>query len=264
MRDTLPAASERADARPPLLASYPKQRPPLSEGNRRIYEAEYQRNRAGQRGLARVVARLEGWMHRIVAEVGGGERVLEIGAGTLNHVRYERGRYSVYDVVEPFEELWRDRPESELVGGIYADVSEVPAENRYDRAISIAVLEHLVDLPLVVASAGLLLAEGGRFQAAVPSEGGFLWGAAWRLTTRIVYRLRTGEDYADLMRHEHVNRLDEIEQVVGWFFADVDVSRFPLPGRHASFYSFLDASSPRLERCRELVESRSRSEAASS
>ena len=35
------------------------------------------------------------------------EEILEIGAGTLNHLKYEKN-YSVYDIVELFKNLYQD------------------------------------------------------------------------------------------------------------------------------------------------------------
>ena len=46
------------------------------------------------------------------------------------------------------------------------------------------------------------------------------------------------------------NSAPEILAVLGYFFADVEVSRFPTPWHHLSFYTVAVASSPRLDRCR--------------
>jgi hypothetical protein len=55
------------------------------------------------------------------------------------------------------------------------------------------------------------------------------------------------------MRHEHVNAAPEIIAVVRHLFRDVRVSRFPLPWHHFSFYAYLEARDPVLERCRALA-----------
>src|SRR5262245_60525465 len=90
-----------------LLRSYPRGRPPLTEAHQRRYLLDYQQNREGHTAATSAAQRLEGWMHRKVAKrQTAGETILEIGAGTLNHVRYERG-YKRYDFVEPFAELWQ-------------------------------------------------------------------------------------------------------------------------------------------------------------
>ncbi|MEW6074102.1 MAG: methyltransferase domain-containing protein [Planctomycetota bacterium] len=235
-----------------LLATYPRTRPPLTPAHERIYVAEYRRNRRGGGVLLAAIHRLEDWMHRQIAKGSSEDTVLEVGAGSLNHLRFEpRARH--YDCVEPFRELLQDAPESKRVRSLYADIRDVPEASRYDRILSIATLEHLEDLPGIVARAGLLLAEGGIFQAAIPTEGGLLWGLSWRMTTAVSYRLRTGLDYKSVMRHEHVNTAREIILVMRRLFAQVAISRFPSPFHHLSFYTYLEARRPRLDRCRAIV-----------
>jgi hypothetical protein len=137
------------------------------------------------------------------------------------------------------------------VRAIYGDIAEIPQPAAYDQVLSIAVLEHLTDLPVVLAQSALLLSEGGSLRTGFPSEGGFLWGMAWRSTTGVAYRLQRGLDYGAIMRHEHVNSAPEILQLLDYFFAHVEVSRFPLRWHHLSFYTVASARSPRLDRCRE-------------
>lgn len=193
-------------------------------------------------------------MHRQVATAKPGSRILELGAGTLNHLPYENSP-AAYDIVEPFRQLWEDNPRLNKVSHVYSDISEVP-EQRYDAIISIAVLEHLTELPYVVARCGLLLSPDGQIKAGIPSEGGFLWSLGWRSTTGLSFRLRTGLSYEPYMRHEHVNVADEIVAVVQYFFENVAILRFPLPTRNLSLYTGIIASTPRLSRCTEFVKAR--------
>ncbi len=228
-----------SDAIAPLLARYPKTRPPLPAAYAAVYEREYKMNREGGSFVTRISSGLESWMHRRVAAGPAGD-VLELGAGTLNQLPYEPEN-AAYDVVEPFTALYAQSPHRGRVRKVYADIGEVPADHRYARITSVAVLEHLDDLPAIVARAALLLADGGVFQAGIPSEGGFLWTLAWRTTTGVAYWRRNRLDYGVLMRHEHLNTAAEIEAVVAHFFGDVRLSRFPLPLRQLSFYSYLEA-----------------------
>ena len=231
-----------------LLSTYPRSRPSLSSEQQASYVEHYQLNRAGKRGLQKVVAMLESWMHRRVsAQISGGD-LLEVGAGNFNHVSYLPTR-CLYDVIEPFQELWQNSPHRSRVNHIYYDIGEVALTHRYDCVFSVAVLEHLVDLPFILASAGLLLRSEGTFRAGFPSEGGLLWGLAWRLTTGIQYRIKRGLDYGAIMRHEHVNTAKEILLLLDYFYEHVEITRFPLPFRHLSLYTTAIARSPRLDRC---------------
>lgn len=231
-----------------LLASYPRPRPPLAPGHAAGYVEHYRSNRSGEGALNAMVSGLEGWMHHAIARTQKGRELLDLGAGNLNHVRYE-AEVEAYDAVEPFRALWQDSPYLPRIRNFYEDIGQVPHQRKYGSVISVAVLEHLTDLPLVVAHAALLLAPGGRFLAGIPSEGGLLWGMAWRFTTGMAYRLRHGLDYGAIMRHEHLNSAPEIRAVLDYFFATVALRRFPLPVHHLSFYTFLSAEGPRLDRC---------------
>jgi hypothetical protein len=52
------------------------------------------------------------------------------------------------------------------------------------------------------------------------------------------------------MRHEHLNTAEEIIMLLGHFYERVEISRFPLPLHHLSFYTLVIAYQPRLDRCR--------------
>ena len=193
-------------------------------------------------------------MHRKVAKdvaAGSPKATLEIGAGNLNQLPYEP--YSQpYDIVEPFRELYESSPHRQRVRNIYDDVSQIPHEHRYDRITSIAVLEHVCNLPELVARSAVLLADGGSFRAGIPSEGTILWRLGWQLTTALDFRARHNLDYKVLMRYEHVNTAREIEEVLRYFFTDTRTSVFGLM-RSLSFYQFFACAKPDLARCRSYL-----------
>jgi hypothetical protein len=240
-----------------ILRSYPRVRPDLPKAHQEVYEREYKLNRDGEAAVEGLAKKLEGWMHGKVADQKGGP-LLELGAGTLNHLRWENGT-SPYDVVEPFEALYKDSPMLESVRNVYGSVQDIPAENRYQRIVSVAVLEHMTDLPGDVAKAGLLMERDGVFQAGIPSEGGFLWWLGWRMTTGLTYWFRNRLDYGEMMRHEHVNTAPDIISVVKYFFEEVRLARFPVPAHHLSLYGYLEARKPKLDLCEKLLESRKES-----
>jgi hypothetical protein len=238
-----------------LLASYPRIRPPLTDAHERIYHQEYAYNRSGKGLLYGTSKWLEGWMHRRIADRGTGGSVLELGAGGLNHLEYERV-IGIYDVVEPFSDLCRNSPLAVKVRRImdsYDALGRLIGKQKYGRILSIAVFEHLTDLPKVLAFSALLLESNGILQFGVPSEGGALWGLTWRMTTGLSCRLRNGLDYGTFMRHEHINTVSDIEQIADYLFASMRVERFPLPGRHVSFYTYIEAKNPRQERCKNVA-----------
>ena len=197
---------------------------------------------------------MESWMHRRIAADSAarpaGYSTLEVGAGALNHLKYEPQSAS-YDVMEPLLELIEKSPLRARVRHAFGGLEEV-GDLRYDRIVSIASFEHQCHLPLMVARCGLLLNPGGQLRVAIPSEGTPLWTLGWMLTTGLEFRLRHGLNYVVLMRHEHVNTAAEIASVLRVCFGKV---RRSVLGIHPmiSFYQFFECSEPVLERCADLI-----------
>jgi hypothetical protein len=239
-----------------LFSHFPKQRAPLPPEYAAIYVQHYRNSREGNSQILGLAQRMERWMHNKVAEdvVGSSTKsTLELGAGNLNQLPYEP-QSRPYDIVEPFRKLYESSPQLERVRNVYADIAEIPAGNRYQRITSIAVLEHVENLPEMVARSALLLDDNGSFRAGIPSEGTILWRLGWQLTTALDFRARYGLDYKVLMQYEHVNTAAEIEEVLRYFFAVTKRSVFGLM-RSLSFYQFLACSQPRLQRCAEYLAS---------
>src|ERR1041385_2052330 len=209
------------------FSDFPKIRPTLPSEYQKIYLQHIQENRHGQSPASRMSTALEGWMHRRIArdvrESNPSLSTLEIGAGTLNHLRYE-SQNGAYDIVEPAAYLFAGSPFLSRVRTIYNNIKEVQPDNRYDRIISIASFEHICNLPEVVARCGLLLRPGGQLRAAIPTEGGPLWSLGWKLTTGREFKRRYGLDYEVIMRAEHVNTWREVADVLNYFFQSVKFS----------------------------------------
>lgn len=236
-----------------LYKNFPKSRPALPEAYQALYIDEYKRNRGKHNSALDLKQRLEQWMHRQVAKVPAPKgAILEIGAGTLNHMGWENVTRP-YDIVEPFTALFEEKKEIARVRNIYQNIFEVPTNAEYSKILSVAVLEHLTDLPEVVAKSALLLSEKGVMVNGIPSEGGLLWYLAWKLSTGVSFRIRTGLSYTKLMQYEHVNKAEEILKVLKFFFKSVHYTRFPLPVLHGSFYTFVHAYSPNKKRAAQFL-----------
>jgi hypothetical protein len=236
-----------------LYRNFPKHRPTLPTAYQALYLDEYKRNRDNHNSTLQFKQKLEHWMHRQVANATAPKgALLEIGAGTLNHIRWEDSARP-YDIVEPFTSLFEEKEELSHLRNTYKNIFTVPTDARYSKILSIAVLEHLADLPQVIAKSALLLSDNGVMVNGLPSEGGLLWYLAWRLGTGLSFRIRTGLSYTKLMRHEHINNAEEILRVLYIFFDDVRYKRFPLPLLHGSFYTFIQACSPRKQRAQQFL-----------
>jgi hypothetical protein len=237
-----------------LFSTFPKERPPLSPEYAAIYLGHYRNSRDGNSKVLSLAKRAESWMHKKLAEdvrSGLPKSTLEIGAGTLNQLPYEP-QSTPYDIVEPFHELYQPSPQLARVRNIYDDIRDIPRAERYERITSVAVLEHICNLPEVIARSGLLLAQGGQFRAGIPSEGTILWRLGWKSTTALAFKRRYNLDYEVLMKHEHVNSAKEIEDVLRYFFAEVRGSVFGL-ARSLSLYQFYACAKPRRDECRDYL-----------
>ena len=236
-----------------MFEQFPKTREPLPPRMAEIYSQHYRSNRDGTTKAASLAQKMEAWLHKqvaadVVSDPATRRTTLEIGAGTLNQIPFEPA-VGDYDVIEPMRFLYADSPHRDRVRTIYDGINEIPADARYDRITSVAVLEHVCELPDLVARSGVLLAEGGSFRASIPNEGTFLWKMGYRLTTGIEFRLRYGMDYEIMMRHEHVNTAREIEEVLEHFFTDTRCRVFGLC-KAVGLYRFYECRNPDLGRCR--------------
>ncbi|HWY38085.1 MAG TPA: class I SAM-dependent methyltransferase [Bacteroidia bacterium] len=237
-----------------MFEEFPKKRIELPGEFKKIYLSHYQKNRSGATLATFFSRRMERWMHKKAAADARTNKqavTLEVGAGTLNHLPYEDT--AIYDIVEPFKELYENEPGLKKIRRVYVDIDEIEVVNKYDRIISIAMFEHVLDLPKIVAKTGLLLNEKGTLRVAIPNEGSFLWNLGWRLTTGIEYRLKYGLDYGILMKYEHVNSAREIEDVLLYFYKKVRCSYFGL-NKNFAFYRFYECTNPDTEKIKNYLQ----------
>ena len=221
-----------------LLKKFPKTRLVLSQKYKDIYDQHYISNRGGS-GFANLLSqKMESWMHKKTATISGKD-VLELGAGNLNHIKYECG-FENYDIVEPFSDLYKDSPDLTSVRNIFSSLSEV--KNKYDKIFSIATCEHLVDLPKEIILCKNLLKKDGTFQVAIPCEGELAFKLGWILTTGIAFKYRHNLDYSKLIEYEHVNSISEIYTVLDNNFRIIKFKRSPfiLPIKNFSFYAYIE------------------------
>lgn len=228
-----------------ILDKFPKKRIELPEEFQKIYKQHYLLNREGKYKTTSLSQKLESWMHKKIAEdVSDGNQklsTLEIGAGTLNQLQYEPPQ-EIYDIVEPFKALFEGSPMLKKVRNVYNDITDINNE-KYDRITSVATFEHIMNLPMVVAKAALLLNENGHLRTAIPNEGTIMWKLGTMLTGW-EFKKTHGLDYQILMKYEHVNTAKDIEGVLNCFFEKTKCSVFGI-SKGLAFYRFYDCSKPR-------------------
>lgn len=127
-----------------MFNNYPKIRKELPDAYSEIYVNQYKENREGESTASGMAQKMESWLHKKIASdvgIGTEKKTLEIGAGTLNQLDYEKTRH--YDIIEPFSELFKDSPKLGRINKVYKDISEIALTQKYDRITSIATLSIL-------------------------------------------------------------------------------------------------------------------------
>lgn len=234
-----------------ILSRFPKKLTTLPPEYSEIYKEEYKRGRTPAGIFLRIVHYVESWMHHTVSKKDGAH-ILEIGAGTLNHIGFEKN-WQKYDVVEPMPFLFHGSENEKLISQHFNRISDLPENISYDKIISIAVFEHITNLPYELALLSKNSDEKTQFSIAIPNEGGFLWWLSWRCTTGFSFWLRHKLDYGVMMRHEHVNSAPEIIHIFKYFFTDVTIKRFPLIGHHFSLFTVIKASGLKVHICNDII-----------
>jgi len=229
-----------------MFENYPKERIALPEKFQKIYSEHYKKNREGATTASSLSQKMETWMHKKIASDilnDSNKSTLEIGAGTLNQLKYEQSK--PYDIIEPSKELYLNSPFLKNINKIFNDIDDLPNDSKYDRITSVATFEHIIDLPKVVAKTCLLLNNQGNLRVAIPNEGSFWWKTGWKLTTGIEFKIKYNLDYEILMKHEHVNTAKEIEEILNYFYENVSCSAFGL-NKKISLYKFFECKNPNI------------------
>ena len=232
----------RAKKTEEILRRFPKKRKRLPTAYQEIYASHYSSNRAGSSTASKNAQKLEKWMHKKVAALSSPElRCLELGAGNLNQLPYEKPP-TTYDIVEPFDDLYAASPNLKRINTIYKSIEEIEKHKKYDRILSVAVLEHIEDLPKFIAKAAFHMKDKAVFQAAIPNEGTVLWKMGTLYTGR-EFKKKYGLDYQLLMQYEHLNTAKEIHHILHYFFKDIKIKLLGL-SKSIAFYRYYE--------CREL------------
>lgn len=238
-----------------MFDNYPKKRSDLPESFQTIYKNHYKSNRNGETSASSLAQKMESWLHKkVAADVSKKhtKKTLEIGAGTLNQLKYEQSSY--YDIIEPFFDLYSDSEYLNKIENIYTDIDEINLNTTYDRITSVATFEHIIDLPKVVAKSCLLLDSKGTLRTSIPNEGTFLWKLGWKMTTGLEFKLKHGLNYETLMKHEHVNNAYEIEEILNYFF---DYNKCHVFGinKKIALYRFYESKGPKTTLATKYLES---------
>jgi len=171
-----------------------------------------------QRESAGAIVNASGY--RVMKKVAlGGQTVLEIGPGSLDHMTHWAANPKLFYAVDinlgfldrATEKLAQNAVDYERVVTNAQDGGKLPlADASVDVVLSFYSLEHLHPLSDYLDEIDRVLKPGGRLAGAIPCEGGIGWGLGRYLTTRRWLLAKGVTDPGKIIAWEHPNFADLI------------------------------------------------------
>jgi ubiquinone/menaquinone biosynthesis C-methylase UbiE len=162
-------------------------------------------------------------------------RVLEIGAGTGEHlgfVRHSFDQYILSDIdaktLEIAKTKFSRKFENKLLFETQTGGELCYADNSFDRLIATHVLEHITSPHLVIKEWRRVVKNGGIISIVIPTDP----GVAWRLGRHFGPRrnaLAQGIAYDYVMAREHVNSCNNLIALLRHYFPELSEVWWPLP-----------------------------------
>jgi ubiquinone/menaquinone biosynthesis C-methylase UbiE len=163
------------------------------------------------------------------------EQVIEIGAGTGEHlsfVKHRFGQYVLTDLDAKTLEVAKNKLNSNSNGKLLFETQSGEklsyADNSFDRLIATHVLEHIYQPHLAIKEWRRVVKNGGVISILIPTDP----GVAWRLGRHLGPRknaVAQGIDYDYVMAREHVNSCNNLIALLRHYFPDRTEAWWPLP-----------------------------------
>ncbi len=162
-------------------------------------------------------------------------RVLEVGAGTGEHVKFVRHQFDEY-ILSDIDQTTLEVAKKKLVGIFDGKLTYKAqtgngldySDNTFDRLIATHVLEHIYQPHLAVKEWVRVLKHGGVLSILIPTDPGI----AWRLGRHLGPRrnaIAQGIAYDYVMAREHVNSCNNLIAILRHYFHQADEAWWPLP-----------------------------------
>ncbi|WP_434705769.1 class I SAM-dependent methyltransferase [Pseudomonas sp. Z1-12] len=163
------------------------------------------------------------------------ESVLEVGAGTGEHVNFVRHAFDQYTLTDMDQKTLEvakikigKRHEGRLKFETQAGNDLSYGDNTFDRLIASHVLEHIYQPHLALKEWRRVLKNGGVLSILIPTDPGL----AWRLGRHLGPRknaIAQGIAYDYVMAREHVNSCNNLIAILRHYFPGAKESWWPLP-----------------------------------
>lgn len=158
-------------------------------------------------------------------------KVLEIGAGTGEHLGYVRhtfDRYHMTDLSSSMLDKARNRHGNlEKVVFEQHDALNLSFPDQcFDRLISVYNLEHLPNPHEAIREWKRVVKKGGVISISIPTEGGLAWNTGRFLTTRRSFA-KEGLNLDYIIAREHVNACYRLVSLINYYFPEKSTNWFP-------------------------------------
>lgn len=158
-------------------------------------------------------------------------KVLEIGAGSgehLNHVRHSFDAYYVTDLhadmLRTAERRHQHRPN--LIFEVQNALELKFPDRFFDRLISVYNLEHLPNPHLALKEWKRVVKKGGILSIAIPTEGGLFWNTGRFFSTRRSFK-KLGLNLDYIIAREHINACYRLRYLINYYFPEKKEAWFP-------------------------------------
>lgn len=162
-------------------------------------------------------------------------KVLEIGAGTGEHLGFVRHTFDQYilsdldaKTLEVAKRKLNDKLGDKLKFETQCGEGLSYADNSFDRLIATHVLEHIYQPHLALKEWARVVKNGGVLSILIPTDPGM----AWRLGRHLGPRknaIAQGIDYDYVMAREHVNSCNNLIALLRHYFPNRTESWWPIP-----------------------------------
>ena len=162
-------------------------------------------------------------------------KVLEIGAGTGEHLGFVRHTFDQYilsdldaKTLEVSKRKLNDKLSDKLKFETQCGEGLSYADNSFDRLIATHVLEHIYQPHLALKEWARVVKNGGVLSILIPTDPGM----AWRLGRHLGPRknaIAQGIDYDYVMAREHVNSCNNLIALLRHYFPNRTESWWPIP-----------------------------------
>lgn len=162
-------------------------------------------------------------------------RVIEVGAGTGEHLSFVRHSFDEYTLtdldpktLEVAKRKLADIPNGKVTFEVQTGSELAYPDNTFDRLVATHVLEHIYQPHLALKEWRRVLKHGGTLSILIPTDPGM----AWRLGRHFGPRknaIAQGIAYDYVMAREHVNPCNNLIAILRHYFPESKEAWWPFP-----------------------------------